>query len=120
MKINHCYQGDCRDVMRQLIDARIKVQCIITSPPYWGLRDYGVNGQLGQEETFSQFLENMKDVFSCCHDILADDGTLWLNMGDSYAGSGKEDGIRTGSVTSHWNSGFSQRFWCRAYSKFSA
>ena len=87
MKINHCYLGDCRDVMRQLIDAGVKVQCIVTSPPYWGLRDYGVDGQIGQEETFSEFMGNMLEVFSLCYDLLEADGTLWLNMGDSYSGS---------------------------------
>lgn len=87
MLTNHCYQGDCRDVMRDLIAAGVRVQCIVTSPPYWGLRDYGVAGQLGMEPTLREFLANMVEVFDLCRELLADDGTLWLNMGDSYAGS---------------------------------
>jgi len=87
MLTNHCYQGDCRDVMRKLIAAGVRVQCIVTSPPYWGLRDYGHPGQLGQEPTLREFLANMVEVFDLCRELLADDGTLWLNMGDSYAGS---------------------------------
>lgn len=87
MLTNHCYQGDCRDVMRDLIAAGVRVQCIVTSPPYWGLRDYGVVGQLGLEPTLREFLDKMVEVFDLCRQLLADDGTLWLNMGDSYAGS---------------------------------
>lgn len=87
MNIDHCYQGDCRNVMRDLIAAGVRVQCIVTSPPYWGLRDYGVDGQLGLEPTLREFLDNMVEVFDLCRELLADDGTLWLNMGDSYAGS---------------------------------
>ncbi|AEI76695.1 modification methylase XcyI [Cupriavidus necator N-1] len=87
MLTNHCYQGDCREVMRELIAAGVRVQCIVTSPPYWGLRDYGVHGQLGLEASLPEFLANMVEVFVLCRQLLADDGTLWLNMGDSYAGS---------------------------------
>jgi site-specific DNA-methyltransferase (cytosine-N4-specific) len=85
--LDHCYQGDCRDVMRSLIADGVRVQCIVTSPPYWGLRDYGVAGQLGMEPTLREFIANMVEVFDLCRELLADDGTLWLNMGDSYAGS---------------------------------
>ncbi len=68
-----------------------QVQTIITSPPYWGLRDYGVDGQLGSEPTLNEFIANMVDVFSLCWELLADDGTLWVNMGDSYsANRGKQ------------------------------
>ncbi|QND84553.1 DNA modification methylase [Chromobacterium vaccinii] len=95
MQLNHCYQGDCRDVMRQLIADGIRVQCIVTSPPYWGLRDYGHPGQLGQEPTLPEFLANMVEVFELCRQLLADEGTLWLNMGDSYANDVKWGG-RTG------------------------
>lgn len=87
MLTNHCYQGDCRDVMRALIADGVRVQCIVTSPPYWGLRDYGVAGQLGMEPTLREFIANMVEVFDLCRELLANDGTLWLNMGDSYAGS---------------------------------
>jgi len=87
MLTDHCYQGDCREVMRSLIADDVRVQCIVTSPPYWGLRDYGVDGQLGLEATLPEFIAGMVDVFDLCRQLLADDGTLWLNMGDSYAGT---------------------------------
>ncbi|MGX6566821.1 DNA-methyltransferase [Cupriavidus necator] len=87
MLANRCYQGDCRDVMRDLIAAGVRAQCVVTSPPYWGLRDYGVEGQLGLEVSLPEFLSNMVEVFDLCRQLLADDGTLWLNMGDSYAGT---------------------------------
>ena len=107
---NTCIQGDCRDVIRSLIADGVKVQCIVTSPPYWGLRDYGVSGQIGLESSFSEYLENLKEVFGLCRDILSDDGTLWLNMGDSYAGSGKgrnADGSshHTGKQATHKGAG---------------
>ncbi|MDW3683088.1 site-specific DNA-methyltransferase [Cupriavidus sp. CV2] len=100
MLTNHCYQGDCRTVMRDLIAAGVRVQCIVTSPPYWGLRDYGVAGQLGLEPTLREFLDNMVEVFDLCRELLADDGTLWLNMGDSYnSGTSKASGAsRTADV----------------------
>ena len=117
MKLDHCYLGDCRDVMRSLIADGVRVQCIVTSPPYWGLRDYGVDGQLGLEPTLREFLDNMVDVFDLCRELLTDDGTLWLNMGDAYAGSwgaqGRPQGMgeMTGrSVTSARQIGASPRF----------
>jgi len=79
--------GDCLDVLRGL-DAE-SVQCIVTSPPYFGLRDYGVEGQIGNESTPDEFVEKMVSVFRESRRVLKDDGTLWLNLGDSYAGSGK-------------------------------
>ena len=80
--------GDCRDTMRQWAKDGVKVQTCITSPPYFGLRDYGHDGQIGLEETPQQYIQAMVEVFRCVWDVLADDGTLWLNIGDSYAGSG--------------------------------
>ena len=64
------------------------VNCVVTSPPYWGLRDYGTEGQLGLEPTPEQYVANMVRVFAEVWRVLRDDGTLWLNLGDSYAGSG--------------------------------
>ena len=86
--MNKSFTGDCRDVMRQLIEQGMKVQMCVTSPPYWGLRNYGVEGQLGLEETPEGYVANMVEVFSLVRELLADDGTLWLNLGDTYAGSG--------------------------------
>ncbi|MGT2429294.1 DNA-methyltransferase [Cupriavidus basilensis] len=117
MLTNHCYQGDCRAVMRDLIAAGVRVQCIVTSPPYWGLRDYGVAGQVGLEPTLREFLANMVEVFDLCRELLADDGTLWLNMGDAYAGSWGAQGRPQGkgdmtgrSVASARQIGASPRF----------
>jgi DNA modification methylase len=93
--VNRVLQGDCRDVMRSLIAEGVRVQCVVTSPPYWGLRDYGVAGQLGLEATPTDFVANMVEVFGLVRELLADDGTLWLNLGDSYAGSNMTGG--TGS-----------------------
>jgi DNA modification methylase len=70
--------------MRQMAKDGIKVQTCITSPPYYGLRDYGVDGQIGNEQTPKEFIDNLVEVFSCVWDILEDDGTLWVNLGDSY------------------------------------
>lgn len=68
------------------------MQCAVTSPPYWGLRDYGVAGQIGLEMTPAEFVEQMVAVFSEVRRVLREDGTLWLNLGDSYANDGKFGG----------------------------
>jgi DNA modification methylase len=83
--IDKCHFGDCRDTMRAMIADGVKVQTIVTSPPYWGLRDYGVDGQIGHEPTLREFIDTLTDVFELCRELLADDGTAWVNMGDSYA-----------------------------------
>lgn len=93
---NHCYLGDCRDVMRKLIADGVRVQCIVTSPPYFGLRDYGVDGQIGLEKTLPDFIATMVEVFDLALDLLADDGTLWLNLGDSYATNGGSPNTASG------------------------
>ena len=72
--------------MRTLADE--SVHCVVTSPPYYGLRDYGVDGQIGLEESPDAYVAKMVDVFREVHRILRNDGTLWLNLGDSYAGGG--------------------------------
>src|SRR5215813_8757835 len=63
------------------------VHCVVTSPPYWGLRDYGISGQLGMEGSLGEYLNVMVDVFREVKRVLRKDGTLWLNLGDSYATS---------------------------------
>ena len=78
--------GDVLAGLRSLPDA--SVQCVVTSPPYWGLRDYGVEGQIGLEPTPEAYVEKMVEVFREVRRVLRDDGTLWLNLGDSYNGSG--------------------------------
>jgi DNA modification methylase len=78
-------QGDCLSVLRTLSDQ--SVHCCVTSPPYFGLRDYGVAGQIGLEETPDEYVAKLVEVFREVRRVLRDDGTLWLNLGDSYAGS---------------------------------
>ena len=77
--------GDCRDTMRRWAGDGVKAQMCVTSPPYFGLRDYGHEGQIGLEQTPEEYIKAMVEVFRCVWDVLADDGTLWLNIGDSYA-----------------------------------
>lgn len=76
--------GDCRETMRRWAAEGVRVQTCVTSPPYFGLRDYGHDGQIGLEQTPEQYIAAMVEVFRCVRDVLADDGTLWLNIGDSY------------------------------------
>ena len=77
--------GDCRAIMNEWAGKGIKAQTCITSPPYFGLRDYGHDGQIGLEETPEQYIQVMVEVFRSVRNVLADDGTVWLNIGDSYA-----------------------------------
>lgn len=78
--------GDCIEQMRSLPDA--SVHCCVTSPPYFGLRDYGVAGQIGLEDTPDAFVARLVEVFREVRRVLRDDGTLWLNLGDSYGSKG--------------------------------
>ena len=85
------YHGDSLATLRQLPSA--SVDCCVTSPPYYGLRDYGQPGQYGLEESPAQYVETMRALFSEVRRVLADDGTLWLNLGDSYQSSGGMEGV---------------------------
>lgn len=76
--------GNCLDILPTMDEKSI--HCCVTSPPYWGLRDYGVDGQLGLEPTFDEYVANMVQVFREVRRVLRDNGTLWLNLGDSYCG----------------------------------
>lgn len=84
------YCGDCLDVLPTL--AAQSVQCCVTSPPYFGLRDYGHDSQIGLESRPDQYVEKLVRVFREVWRVLADDGVLWLNLGDSYNGSGGAGG----------------------------
>lgn len=77
--------GDAYEQLRKL--KTNSVQCIVTSPPYWALRDYGVPGQLGQEQTPSEYVAKIVAIFSEAKRVLKDDGIMWLNLGDTYVGS---------------------------------
>lgn len=82
--MNYVHYGDCRDGMRAFAGLGVKAQMCVTSPPYFGLRDYGHEGQIGLEQTPEQYIAAMVEVFRCVRDVLTDDGTLWLNIGDTY------------------------------------
>ena len=89
-------QGDCREVLKALPSE--SVQCCVTSPPYWGLRDYGHAEQIGLEETPEAYVETMRQVFSEVWRVLRDDGTLFLNLGDSYYSSPSGQNGTTGTL----------------------
>ena len=104
-------EGDCRDSMRALVSVGTKVQTIVTSPPYFGLRDYGHDGQIGLESSPAEFIAKLVDVFDVARDLLADDGTLWINMGDSYANDTKWGGSTSGKhvTAQHGDSSIGRR-----------
>jgi DNA modification methylase len=79
------YLGDCISVVKTLADQ--SVNCVITSPPYWGLRDYKVDGQFGLEPTPDLYVQHLVELFREIKRVLKDDGSVWLNLGDSYAGN---------------------------------
>jgi len=87
--------GNCLDILPTMEAG--SVNCCVTSPPYFGLRDYGNDEQIGLEETPEAFVESLVNVFREVKRVLADDGTLWLNLGDSYAGSGRGPAGNLGS-----------------------
>ena len=86
METNKIYQGDCLEVLKTFLDE--SVNCVVTSPPYWGLRDYGHDGQIGLENSPELYVDKLVNVFNEVKRVLRKDGTLWLNLGDCYAGSG--------------------------------
>jgi len=83
--VDDIIQGDCLEVLNTLDDTSI--DCCVTSPPYWGLRDYGIEGQLGLENTPEEYIGKLVSIFREVRRVLKDEGTLWLNLGDCYAGS---------------------------------
>lgn len=88
--------GDCVESMRGMADQ--SVNCCVTSPPYFGLRDYGVDGQIGLEPTPNEYVAKMIQVSREVRRVLRDDGTLWLNLGDSYSGAGYSNHKNTGGT----------------------
>ena len=96
--------GDCIEGMLSLPDQ--SVHTCVTSPPYFGLRDYGMDGQIGLEATPDAFVARLVDVFREVKRVLRDDGTLWLNLGDSYAGyHGNKNALMPTSATNGWTNG---------------
>lgn len=83
--LNKVHNADCLQFMRDMPDGC--VDCVVTSPPYFGLRDYGVDGQIGLEPTIQAYIGRLVDVFGECKRVLKKTGTIWINIGDSYGGS---------------------------------
>lgn len=77
---------DCLAALKDMPDK--SVDCCVTSPPYYGLRDYGMEGQIGREKTPEQYVERLTEVFAQLYRVLSDSGTFWLNISDSYCGTG--------------------------------
>jgi DNA modification methylase len=99
--MNNIICGDSVEVLKTLEPD--SVQCVVTSPPYYGLRDYGVDGQIGLEETPEDYVDKLVQVFREVRRVLADDGTLWLNLGDSiYSGNGQPKGSDPRSPSRNW------------------
>ena len=102
-------EGDALAVLRTLADE--SVNCCVTSPCYWGLRDYGVPGQMGLEKTPEEFVERLVAVFREVRRVLRDDGTIWVNLGDSYAASTKGSGGHNPKQDSNAGSWHDSRRW---------
>lgn len=100
LPLNQTVVGDCREIMRTWPDESVNM--CVTSPPYWGLRDYGIEGQLGLEKTPEEYVAKMVEVFREVRRVLRKDGTCWINLGDSYA-SGKGTCYNPGGNTSSFN-----------------
>lgn len=103
MELNKIYQGDAFQVLQTLPDNIIN--CCVTSPPYYGLRDYEVEGQIGQESTPEEYIDNLVEIFREIKRVLKDDGTIWVNIADSYAGSNKGTGTKVLSLKQNGNRG---------------
>lgn len=95
--------GDCRDIMRQWAADGVKAQMCVTSPPYFGLRDYGVDGQIGLEQRAPEYVSGLVDVFDMVRNVLSDDGVLFVNIGDTYAG------FKDGKLSPHSSNSNNQR-----------
>lgn len=95
---NTIIEGDAQTLLTHLPDGW--VQCCVTSPPYYGLRNYGIPGQIGLESTPQEYVARLVDLMRSVRRVLRDDGILWLNLGDSYAGSGK--GGQPSMYSQHW------------------
>jgi len=93
METNRIIQGDCLDVLKTLPSESIGM--VMTSPPYWALRDYGVDGQLGLEPTFQEYINKLCDIFDEVKRVLKKEGTVWVNMGDTYFGGGNNRGNKS-------------------------
>ncbi len=88
VRSNVIINKDCLAALKDMPDK--SVDCCITSPPYYGLRDYGTEGQIGREAAPEQYVERLMEVFAQLYRVLSDSGTFWLNISDSYCGTGSK------------------------------
>lgn len=129
-QLNRIYQADCLSFMKSLSDNSIDM--VMTSPPYWALRDYGVKGQLGLEPTFEEYINELCDIFDEVKRILKKEGTCWVNMGDTFWGGGNNRGSTEknlstkqlsnrgarGQVQMDWTSDYPKKSLCQIPSRF--
>ena len=88
IQLDTIYTGDCLEVLRTLPNE--SVHCCVTSPPYYALRDYGMDDQIGREASPKEYISRLTDVFTEVRRVLRSDGTLWLNISDTYSGKGNQ------------------------------
>lgn len=101
--MNEIYFGDCREGLCAMARCGVKAQTCVTSPPYFWQRDYGVDGQMGQEPSVEQFVAALVETFQAVRNVLAENGTAWLNLGDSYySGNGQPTGRDPRSQSRDW------------------
>lgn len=86
--LNRIHVGDTQALLRRMVDDGVRAQMCVCSPPFWGLRDYGVKGQIGQEKTLAGFIHRLANVFDTVKEVLEPNGTLWIEMGDAMVSSG--------------------------------
>src|SRR5688572_19499162 len=101
--------GDCRDVLRAMRDC--SADCIVTSPPYWRQRDYGVAGQIGQELSPEEWVDELVTLFLEARRVLAPLGTLWVNVGDKYAAGGNGGGGSLAARRKAWRGTVGRSGW---------
>ena len=123
MGIDKIIQGDALAVLQTLQDE--SVDCVITSPPYWNLRDYSVEGQLGLEPTFQEYITKLCDIFDEVKRVLKKEGTCWVNLGDTYSGNkeGKTDNkvsdyLKDTSTGIHKKATITEKCLCQIPSRF--
>ena len=112
IETNKIYNEPCLETLKRMPDAFL--DCVITSPPYWQLRDYGYDGQWGLEPTFQQYLENLWSMMDEIYRVLKPSGTVWINLGDTYNSGGNtrsnKDGQKEGAISHEYleNTGFTK------------
>ncbi len=92
IEVDRIINGDCLSVLKEM--PKDCVHCCVTSPPYYGLRDYGIEGQVGREATPEQYIAKLAEIFSEVYRVLRADGTCWLNISDTYCGTGSKGGCK--------------------------